>query len=150
MLLGQSICSSFSLFCVWQELAIWGTAKPLRQFIFSRDLADLVIWATLVYKGLFPLFLFFMFLFCICRRAAVNVFRPPFAVLFQRKPSSLTSFSSTNYYCFSCFVSKETLIFFPPCSMRRHYSSLSLSLPPPSPSPSSLFLAPSVSLSQPP
>ena len=51
MLLRQSICSSFSLFCVWQELAIWGTAKPLRQFIFSRDLADLVIWATLVYKG---------------------------------------------------------------------------------------------------
>ncbi|EKX39255.1 hypothetical protein GUITHDRAFT_160025 [Guillardia theta CCMP2712] len=34
-----------------EDLIIWGTGKPLRQFIFSRDLADLVIWATLTYTG---------------------------------------------------------------------------------------------------
>uniref|UniRef100_A0A7S1EKW8 NAD-dependent epimerase/dehydratase domain-containing protein n=3 Tax=Hemiselmis andersenii TaxID=464988 RepID=A0A7S1EKW8_HEMAN len=32
-------------------LTVWGTGKPLRQFIFSRDLAELVVWSTLTYKG---------------------------------------------------------------------------------------------------
>jgi GDP-L-fucose synthase len=31
------------------DLTIWGSGKPLRQFIFSRDLAELVVWATLEY-----------------------------------------------------------------------------------------------------
>lgn len=34
-----------------EDLPIWGSGKPLRQFIFSRDLADLVIWSTLTYDG---------------------------------------------------------------------------------------------------
>mmetsp|Transcript_47866 Transcript_47866/g.95905 ORF Transcript_47866/g.95905 Transcript_47866/m.95905 type:complete len:320 (+) Transcript_47866:13-972(+) len=34
-----------------ENLTVWGSGKPLRQFIFSRDLADCVIWATLVYDG---------------------------------------------------------------------------------------------------
>lgn len=33
------------------DLTIWGSGKPLRQFIFSRDLAELVVWATLEYTG---------------------------------------------------------------------------------------------------
>jgi GDP-L-fucose synthase len=32
------------------DLTIWGSGKPLRQFIFSRDLAELVVWSTLEYK----------------------------------------------------------------------------------------------------
>ena len=32
------------------DLTIWGSGKPLRQFIFSRDLAELVVWATLEYE----------------------------------------------------------------------------------------------------
>jgi len=34
-----------------ESLTVWGTGKPLRQFIFSRDLAELVIWSTLTYEG---------------------------------------------------------------------------------------------------
>jgi hypothetical protein len=58
-LLRQFIFSTpnFFFFFKRKDLSIWGTGKPLRQFIFSRDLADLVIWATLVYEGVFPLFL---------------------------------------------------------------------------------------------
>ena len=32
-----------------EDLVVWGTGKPLRQFIYSRDLAELVIWSTLTY-----------------------------------------------------------------------------------------------------
>jgi len=34
-----------------EDLTVWGTGKPLRQFIFSRDLAHLVMWSCLKYQG---------------------------------------------------------------------------------------------------
>jgi nucleoside-diphosphate-sugar epimerase len=34
-----------------ENLVVWGTGKPLRQFIYSRDLAELVVWSCLSYKG---------------------------------------------------------------------------------------------------
>lgn len=38
-------------------LVVFGTGKPLRQFIFSKDLASLIIWALDNYKDASPLIL---------------------------------------------------------------------------------------------
>lgn len=39
------------------SLTIWGTGKPLRQFIFSYDLARLMIWTLREYPEIDPIIL---------------------------------------------------------------------------------------------
>lgn len=39
------------------SLAIWGTGKPLRQFIYSRDLAKLFLWVLRSYDEVDPIIL---------------------------------------------------------------------------------------------
>merc|ERR1719253_591053 len=36
---------------------IWGSGTPLRQFIYSRDLADLIIWTLRNYESIEPIIL---------------------------------------------------------------------------------------------
>ncbi|XP_053404941.1 GDP-L-fucose synthase-like [Mercenaria mercenaria] len=43
--------------CQNTDLIIYGTGKPLRQFIYSRDLATLIIWALREYKEMEPIIL---------------------------------------------------------------------------------------------
>jgi GDP-L-fucose synthase len=40
-----------------RELIVAGSGKPLRQFIFSRDLARLIIWALWEYNDIEPIIL---------------------------------------------------------------------------------------------
>jgi GDP-L-fucose synthase len=39
------------------SFSIWGTGSPLRQFIYSEDLAELTVWATREYESVEPLIL---------------------------------------------------------------------------------------------
>lgn len=39
------------------EYSIWGSGKPLRQFIFNRDLAKLMVWTLLSYEDTDPIIL---------------------------------------------------------------------------------------------
>lgn len=39
------------------NLTIWGTGKPLRQFIYSRDLAKLFLWTMRDYDEVSPIIL---------------------------------------------------------------------------------------------
>lgn len=39
------------------NLTIWGTGKPLRQFIYSRDLAKLFLWVMREYDEVSPIIL---------------------------------------------------------------------------------------------
>ena len=39
------------------EFVIWGTGSPRRQFIYSRDLARLMIWVLREYKEVAPIIL---------------------------------------------------------------------------------------------
>jgi len=40
-----------------EDLTVWGSGKPLRQFIYSIDLAELLVWSLDHYEGLTPLIL---------------------------------------------------------------------------------------------
>ena len=50
-------------FCVFlfagdnTDFVIWGTGSPRRQFIYSRDLARLMIWALRDYEEIDPIIL---------------------------------------------------------------------------------------------
>jgi GDP-L-fucose synthase len=39
------------------NVTIWGTGKPLRQFIYSRDLAKLFLWVMREYDEIDPIIL---------------------------------------------------------------------------------------------
>jgi len=39
------------------NFTIWGTGKPLRQFIYSRDLAKLFLWVMREYNEIDPIIL---------------------------------------------------------------------------------------------
>ncbi len=39
------------------SLTIWGSGKPLRQFIYSRDLAKLFLWTMREYNEVSPIIL---------------------------------------------------------------------------------------------
>ena len=39
------------------DFVIWGTGSPRRQFIYSRDLARLIIWALRDYDEIDPIIL---------------------------------------------------------------------------------------------
>ena len=36
---------------------IWGSGRPLRQFIYSRDLAELIVWVVRDYEEVEPIIL---------------------------------------------------------------------------------------------
>jgi len=40
-----------------KPLTIWGSGKPIRQFVYSKDLADLIIWAARDYQEVEPIIL---------------------------------------------------------------------------------------------
>merc|ERR1719343_152839 len=39
------------------DFVIWGTGSPLRQFIYSEDLADLTVWVLRNYESIEPIIL---------------------------------------------------------------------------------------------
>ena len=45
------------------EFVIWGTGSPRRQFIYSRDLARLMIWVLREYQEIDPIILSGKFMF---------------------------------------------------------------------------------------
>jgi len=52
-----STIDSCNLLFSGKPLTIWGTGKPLRQFIYSRDLARLIVWTLREYRETDPIIL---------------------------------------------------------------------------------------------
>lgn len=62
LLILQIILSSWWYECFYvlesgTPLVIWGSGKPLRQFIYSIDLAKLIIWVMREYEEIEPIIL---------------------------------------------------------------------------------------------
>jgi NAD dependent epimerase/dehydratase family len=66
-LLRQKLCSGKIIVANDTPFEVWGSGKPLRQFIYSLDLARLIIWVLREYEEVDPIILSgeFMFIFFI-------------------------------------------------------------------------------------